>query len=135
MEYSHIYGNHLLYSPDLAPSDFHLFLHVKKFLSGQGQHIQNDREAQINITQWFQSLAVTSMIQVHKCWSHGVTNISIPEANMLKNSSTLAVSVQINLSIKLGFVDPSGQVVITLATGSEIRRFNPGRGRWMFFRA
>ena len=33
-----------------------------------------------------------------------MTNISIPEVNMLKNSSTLAVSVPINLTIKLGFV-------------------------------
>ena len=30
--------------------------------------------------------------------------VSIPEVNMLKNSSTLAVSVPINLSVKLGFV-------------------------------
>ena len=33
-----------------------------------------------------------------------MTNVAIPEMNMLKNSSTLAVSVPINLPIKLGFV-------------------------------
>jgi len=27
--------DHLLYSPDLAPSDFHLFLHLKQFLGGK----------------------------------------------------------------------------------------------------
>ncbi|GBM34890.1 hypothetical protein AVEN_132460-1, partial [Araneus ventricosus] len=27
--------NHPPYSPDLAPSDFQLFLHLKRFLSGQ----------------------------------------------------------------------------------------------------
>ena len=27
--------DHPLYSPDLAPSDFHLFLHLKKFLGGK----------------------------------------------------------------------------------------------------
>ena len=32
-----------------------------------------------------------------------MTNVSGPEMNMLKNSSTLAISVPINLSIKLGF--------------------------------
>ena len=32
-----------------------------------------------------------------------MTNVSIPEVNMLKNSSTLDVSVSINLSIKLDF--------------------------------
>ena len=36
--------------------------------------------------------------------SHGMTDVSVPEVNMLKNSSTLAVSVPINISIKLGFV-------------------------------
>ena len=34
-----------------------------------------------------------------------MTNVSIPEVNMLKNSSVLAVSAPINLSIKLGFVN------------------------------
>ena len=33
-----------------------------------------------------------------------MTNVSISEVNMLKNSSTLAVSVPINVSTKLGFV-------------------------------
>ena len=37
-----------------------------------------------------------------------MTNVSIPEVNMLKNSPTLAVSVPINLSIKLGFVSVNG---------------------------
>ena len=37
-----------------------------------------------------------------------MTNVSIPKMNMLENSSTLAVSVPINLSIKLGFVSVNG---------------------------
>ena len=44
------------------------------------------------------------MTQGYKTWSHSMTNVSILEVNMLKNSSTLAVSVPISLSIKLGFV-------------------------------
>ena len=46
----------------------------------------------------------TYTIQGNKSWSHGMTNVSIPEVDMLKNSSTLAVSVTINLSIKLSFI-------------------------------
>ena len=38
------------YSPDLAPSDFHIFLHLKKFLSGQCQCFQNGREAEMIVT-------------------------------------------------------------------------------------
>ena len=37
-----------------------------------------------------------------------MTNVSIPGVNMLKNSSTLAVSVPINLSIKMGFASENG---------------------------
>ena len=37
-----------------------------------------------------------------------MTNVSIPEVNMLKNSSTLSVSVPINLSIKFGFLSENG---------------------------
>ena len=29
-------------------------------------------------------------------------------------------------------VDPGGLVVIILATRSEVRRYKPGRGRWIF---
>ena len=48
------------------------------------------------------------MTQGYKSWYHSMTNVSIPEVNMLKNSSTLAVSVAINYSIKLGFVSLNG---------------------------
>ena len=58
----------------------------------------------MSVTQWFQS-------QAAEFYNTGIQKLvpqydksSIPEVNMLKNSSTLAVSVPINLSIKLGFV-------------------------------
>ena len=41
---------HPPYSPDLVPSDFHLFLHLKKFLSSQCQSFQNDREVIMSVT-------------------------------------------------------------------------------------
>ena len=56
------------------------------------------------MSQWFQSQAVDIYNTRYKSWFHGIINVSIQEVNMLKNSSTLAVSVPINLSIKLGFV-------------------------------
>ena len=40
--------------------------------------------------------------------SRGVTDVSVPEVNMLKNSSTVAPSFPINLSIKFGFVYVNG---------------------------
>ena len=44
-----VFNHHPSYSPDLAPSDFHLLLHLKKFLSGQRQRFQNDREAEMSV--------------------------------------------------------------------------------------
>jgi hypothetical protein len=50
----------------------------------------------------------TSTTQVFRSWSHGMTNVSIPVVNMLKNSWTLAVSVATNISMKLCFVSVNG---------------------------
>ena len=51
----------------------------------------------------------TSTIQgYNKSLSHDMTYVSVPEVNMLKNSSILAVSVPINISIKLDFVSVNG---------------------------
>ena len=87
-----VFNYHPPYSPDLAPSNFKLFLHLKKFLSGQHKRFQNDREAEMSVT-------VVS-IPGGRLLRHRI-QMSIPDVNMLKNSSTLAVSVPINLSITL----------------------------------
>ena len=44
------------------------------------------------------------------------TNVSVSEVDMLENSPTLAVSVPINLSIKLGFVSVNGKRKLTFWT-------------------
>ena len=49
-EFSWKVFNHLPYSPDLAPSYFRLFLHLKKFLSSQRQCFQNAREVEMSVT-------------------------------------------------------------------------------------
>ena len=65
--------NHPPYIPYLAPSDFHVFLHFNKFLSGQRQCIQNDRKAEMSATQWFQSQAADFYDTGYKNWSHSRT--------------------------------------------------------------
>ena len=99
-----VFNHHPPFSPELAPSYFHLFLHLKKFLSGWLQRFQNNREAEMSATQWLQTQAADFCDTGYQIWSNGMTNLLIPEVNMLKNSSTLAVSVPMNLSIKLCFV-------------------------------
>jgi len=47
--------DHPPYSPDLAASDFHLFLHLKKHLAGK--KFDDDDEVQEEVMTWFKGLA------------------------------------------------------------------------------
>jgi len=52
--------DHPLYSPDLAPSNFHLFLHLKKHLTGKkfdDDDDDDDDEVQEEVVMWFKGLA------------------------------------------------------------------------------
>ena len=82
--------HHQPYSPDLAPGDFYRFLHLKKFLYGQGQRFQNDREAEMSVK--------VVPIPGGKLLRHRIQKLVarydkclIPQVNMLKNSSTLSI--------------------------------------------
>ncbi|GBN21279.1 hypothetical protein AVEN_29569-1 [Araneus ventricosus] len=46
--------NHPSYSPDLAPSDFHLFIKLKEFLSGK--RFGSDEELGNAMSTWFNEL-------------------------------------------------------------------------------
>jgi len=50
---------HPPYSPDLATSDFHLFLHLKKHLAGK--KFDDDDDVQEEFMTWFKGLEKTSM--------------------------------------------------------------------------
>ena len=47
--------DHPPYSPELAPGDFHLFLHLKKHLAGK--KFDDDEEAQEEVMTWFKGQA------------------------------------------------------------------------------
>ena len=49
--------DHTQYSPDLAPSDFHIFLHVKKFLGGK--RFDDDDDLKDAVQKWLTSQATT----------------------------------------------------------------------------
>jgi len=48
--------DHPPYSLDLAPSDYHLFLHMKRFLAGKQFH--SDAEVKTTVNNWLQQQAV-----------------------------------------------------------------------------
>jgi hypothetical protein len=50
--------DHPPYSPDLAPSDFHLFLYLRTFLGGRRFHDVNEVKEAVNV--WFVSQAASS---------------------------------------------------------------------------
>jgi hypothetical protein len=49
--------DHPSYSPDLAPRDFHVFLHLKTFLGGRRLH--DDHEVKEAVNTWFPSKAAS----------------------------------------------------------------------------
>ncbi|GFX77960.1 uncharacterized protein TNCV_909771 [Trichonephila clavipes] len=59
--------DHPPYSPDLAPSDYHLFMHLKKHLAGP-RHSDDD-EAKTTVKQW--------LTMTYKSWSQDTINASI----------------------------------------------------------
>jgi histone-lysine N-methyltransferase SETMAR len=77
-------GNKLItppYSQDLAPSDFHLFLHLKKFLAGQ--RFNNDEDVKRAVQKWLSSRAATFydegiqklVSRYDKCLNNGVNYV------------------------------------------------------------
>ncbi|GBL73969.1 Histone-lysine N-methyltransferase SETMAR [Araneus ventricosus] len=49
--------DHPPYSPDLAPSDYHLFLNLKRDF--EGRRFDSDDDAKNGVQQWLSSLAAT----------------------------------------------------------------------------
>jgi histone-lysine N-methyltransferase SETMAR len=50
-----MFFSHPPYSPDLAPSDFHLFTHLKQFLGGT--RMGSNEEVKKTVKDWFNGLA------------------------------------------------------------------------------
>jgi hypothetical protein len=45
-----------LYTPDVMPSDYHLFLHMKRFLTGKQFH--SDAEVETTVNNWLQKQVI-----------------------------------------------------------------------------
>jgi hypothetical protein len=65
--------DHSPYSPDLAPRDFHLFLHLQTFHGGRRFHDDKVKEA---INTWFASQAASFYDAGIKNWCPATTNAS-----------------------------------------------------------
>ncbi|GFN93131.1 transposase [Plakobranchus ocellatus] len=65
---------HPAYSPDLAPSDFHLFGPLKRHLGGK--KFEDEDELTGEVRDWFSSLTQTFSHRVYTRFSHGGKNTS-----------------------------------------------------------
>jgi hypothetical protein len=63
---------HPLYSLDLAPRDFQLFIYLKQFLGGT--HMRSDEEVKKTIKHWFSGLAA----DFYSAHTHTETPHTIP---------------------------------------------------------
>jgi len=75
--------NHPPYSPDLAPSNFHLFLHLKKHFAGK--KFDNNDEVQEEVMTWFKGRWQTSMTWGYRSWFQDLINVWTMPTTMLKN--------------------------------------------------
>jgi hypothetical protein len=65
--------DHPARSQDFAPSDFHLFLHLKKYLPGQ--KFQEDEEVTNEVTTWLRAQAANCVASEYKNWYGDVNKI------------------------------------------------------------
>jgi len=82
--------DHPPYSPDLAPSDFHLFLHLKKFLGGK-QFDDND-DLKDTVPKWLTLQAATfyeeGIQKLVPCYKRCLSNGGKYVKNSLKNTES-----------------------------------------------
>jgi hypothetical protein len=88
----HLAGNNSIippYSPDLAPSDFHVFLHLKTFLDSRWFHDDKVKEA---VNTWFASQAASF-------YAAGIQQL-VPRYNKCLNSGGNCRKVVYDMYIK-----------------------------------
>jgi hypothetical protein len=80
----HIWLGAIRSSPELAPSDFHLFLHLKPFLAGR--HSMTKMRSKKPLPSALHCRRYHSTIKGYKKWCNAMTSASKLVETMLKNS-------------------------------------------------
>jgi hypothetical protein len=68
----------------MAPGDFHLFLHLKKYLAWK--KLDDDDEVQEEVMTWLKGRRQTSMTRGYRSWFQDLINVWTMPATMLKNT-------------------------------------------------
>jgi hypothetical protein len=81
--------DHPPYSPDLTPSDHHLFTYLKNWLGSQ--HFNNNEELMEGVKTWLSSQAADCFDTGYKYLLPDTTSASIPAVTMLRSSLSMYV--------------------------------------------
>jgi hypothetical protein len=98
--------DHPPYSPDLNPSDHHLFTYLNNWL--QSQYFNNNEELMEGIKMWLSSQAA-DLTQAYKNLFLNTTSTSIPAVTTLRSSLSMYVCSKIFFIIAC-FVNSSPEV-------------------------
>jgi len=80
--------SHLPYSPDLAPSDFHFFPHLKRDL--KGTHFTSDDEVKQAVTSWIKQRTPGFFIDAMR-------KLVLRWENVLNDKATMSKNKYVNL--------------------------------------
>jgi hypothetical protein len=81
-------------SSNLAPSDYHLFTYLKKWL--RSQRFNNNEELMEGVKMWLSSQAATSLTQAYRNLFSDMTSASILAVAMLRSSSSMCIFLAYN---------------------------------------
>jgi transposase len=80
--------SHPPYNPDLAPSDFHFFPHLKRYL--KGTHLTSDDEVKQGVISWIKQRTPEFSI-------HSMHKLLLRWKNVLNDKATMSKSKYVNL--------------------------------------
>ena len=116
-----------------------------KYQKAEKCFLQVSRSGDPNVGDWLKSFSLQdsfplrrdhlTLSRVHHEEDLLYTPEKVPLLNNFQNHVPYLI-LQFNITYRTEWtVDPGGPVVIILASGSEVRRFDPGRGRWILFQS
>jgi hypothetical protein len=105
--------DHPPYSPDLTPSEYHLFTYLKNWLGSQC--FNNNEQLMEDVKMWLSSWAAELLTQAYKNLFPDMTSASILVVTMLRSSLSIHVYFVHNFSPVACFVNVSLEVTFQMA--------------------
>jgi hypothetical protein len=106
--------DHLSYSSDLAPVDYHLFTYLKNWL--RSQYFSSNEELMEGVTAWLRSQVANFLTQAYKILFPDMTSALIPAATTLGSSLSMYLFFVYNIFFfSASFINSSPVVTFRIA--------------------